>query len=74
MATPTPATSTVAEPRMPYKAAVAFLITLLGTLWAALEGKDNLANMTVMEWASVIIPVILATAGVYGVRNPKVTV
>ena len=72
--TPLPTPAVEADPRKPYKAAVAFLITLLGTLWAALEGKDNLANMTVMEWASVIIPVILATAGVYGVRNPKVTV
>ena len=72
--TPLPTPDVEADPRKPYKAIVAFLITLLGTLWAALEGRDTLSNMTLMEWLSIVVPVILATAGVYGVQNPKVTV
>lgn len=62
-----------ADPRRPYKAVAAFVVTVLGLLWAALEGRDNLGNMTLMEWLSIIVPTILTTAAVYGVRNPKVT-
>ena len=61
-----------ADPRKPYKAYLGAFVTFLGLLWASLEGKDNLGNMTVMEWAAVIIPVILTFAAVYGIENPKV--
>lgn len=69
----TPNTATVeADPRKPYKAVAAFLVTLLGTLWASLEGRDDWGNMTGQEWLTIIIPTLLATAAVYGIRNPKV--
>lgn len=54
----------------PYKAYAAFVLTVLGLLWAALEGRDSLDNMTLMEWLSIIVPVILTTGAVYGIRNP----
>lgn len=69
-----PAVQVEADPRKPYKAVAAFVVTVLGLLWAALEGRDSLSNMTVMEWLSIIVPTVLTTAAVYGVRNPtKVT-
>lgn len=61
-----------ADPKRPWKAVAAFVVTVLGTLWAALEGREDLGDLTVMGWASIIIPTILATAAVYGVRNPVV--
>lgn len=70
-AIPGPA-SVEADPKKPYKAYAAFLVTLLGTLWAALEGKDDLSNMTLMEWLTIIVPTLLTTAAVYGIRNPKI--
>lgn len=59
-----------ADPTRPYKAVAAFVLTVLGLLWAALEGRDSLGDMSVMEWASIVVPVILTTGAVYGIRNP----
>lgn len=61
-----------ADPKRPWKAVAAFLLTLLGTLWAALEGRDSLDNMSLMEWLSIVIPTVLTTGAVYGLRNPLV--
>lgn len=58
------------DPRRPYKAYAAFVFTLLGLLWASLEGRDTLDTMTLMEWLSVIVPVVLTTGAVYGIGNP----
>lgn len=70
---PVPAPENVeADPKRPYKAYVAFALTLLGTLWAALEGRDTLDNMSLMEWLSIIVPTLLTTGAVYGLRNPKI--
>lgn len=54
----------------PYKAVAAFVLTILGLLWASLAGKDTLDDMTLMEWLSIIVPVILTTGAVYGITNP----
>ena len=67
MADATPAPST---PTKPYKSVAAFLVTLLGTLWASLEGRDTLSSMSLMEWLSIIVPTLLSTAAVYQVTNP----
>jgi hypothetical protein len=56
----------------PFKAYAGAFVTLLGLLWAALEGRDTLDNMSLMEWLSIVVPVILTFATIYGVRNPKV--
>lgn len=61
-----------ADPKRPYKAYAGAFVTLLGLLWASLEGRDDLGNMTLTEWLSVIVPTILTLATVYGVTNPKV--
>jgi hypothetical protein len=61
-----------ADPKRPWKAIAAFVVTLLGTLWAALEGREDLGSLTLMGWLSIIIPTILGTAAVYGFRNPVV--
>lgn len=56
----------------PYKAIAAFLVTFLGTLWANLNGREDLATMGVVDWITVIVPTLLATAAVYGISNqPK---
>jgi hypothetical protein len=64
--TPAPA----APATKPYKAVAAFVLTVLGLLWASLEGRDSLSNMTLMEWLAIIVPVILTTGTVYQVTNP----
>lgn len=61
-----------ADPSKPYKAYAGAAVTFLGLLWAALEGRDTLSNMTLMEWLSVIVPAVLTFAAVYGVSNPIV--
>lgn len=67
----TPATGQiVADPKRPYKAIAAFVITVLGLLWANLAGRDTLGDMTAMEWLSIIVPTILTTGAVYGIQNP----
>lgn len=60
----------VADPKRPYKAIAAFVITVLGLLWANLAGRDSLGDMTLMEWLTIIVPTILTTGAVYGVSNP----
>lgn len=63
----------VADPKRPYKAIAGAVVTFIGLLWAALEGQqDNLGNMTVQEWISVLVPVVLTFAAVYGIPNPKI--
>lgn len=59
-----------ADPKRPWKAIAAFVLTVLGLLWASLEGRDDLGNMTMMEWLAIIVPTILTTGAVYGIRNP----
>lgn len=59
-----------ADPKRPYKAVAAFFLTVLGLLWASLAGRDSLDNMALMEWLSIIVPTILTTGAVYGIRNP----
>lgn len=60
----------VANPKRPYKAIAAFVLTFLGTLWANLSGHDSLGNMSAMEWLSIIVPTLVATGAVYGIANP----
>lgn len=68
---PEPTTARVeADPKRPWKAIAAFVLTVLGLLWASLEGRDDLGNMTMMEWLAIIVPTILTTGAVYGIRNP----
>ena len=69
---PVPPNLVKADPAKPYKAYIGAFVTFLGLLWASLEGRDNLGNMTAMEWAALVIPVILTFSAVYGVTNPKV--
>ena len=72
---PTPSPRTVeADPKRPYKAIFAFVVTVVGALAAALAGKDTFDNMSSMEWFIIVAFVIINTGGVYGIRNPKVTV
>lgn len=71
--TPKPEMTTArveADPKRPWKAIAAFVLTVLGLLWASLEGRDDLGNMTTMEWLAIIVPTILTTGAVYGIRNP----
>lgn len=70
----TPAPATVeADPKRPWKAIAATAVAFLGLLWANLEGhRDNLGNLTLNEWVTIVVPTILAFAATYAVRNPKV--
>lgn len=54
----------------PYtKAIVAFAVTFIGTLWANLEGRDDLGSLNFQEWLTVIVPTVLSVAAVYGFSN-----
>lgn len=61
-----------ADPRKPYKAIATLVITFLGLLWANLEGHDTWGSLGVQEWVTIVVPTVLATAAVYGIRNPRV--
>lgn len=73
MSNPIPAPAhVVADPKRPYKAYAGMFVALLGLIWANLEGRDSLDNMTMMEWLSIIIPALLTFGTVYKVTNPKI--
>ena len=61
------------DPKKPWKAVAAFGLTVLGLLWASLQNAD-LGSLGVEGWLAIIVPVILTTGTVYGLRNPKVAV
>lgn len=65
-----PSPSPASPATKPYKAVVAFVVTLLGTLWANLQGREDLATMGLIEWLTVIVPTVLASAAVYSTSNP----
>jgi hypothetical protein len=60
-----------ADPRRPYKAYGTLVVTFLGLLWANLEGRETWGSLGFQDWATIVVPTILATAAVYGIRNPK---
>lgn len=60
-----------ADPRRPYKAYAAFVITFIGLLWANLEGRETWSTMGLQDWMTVVVPTLIATGAVYGIRNPK---
>lgn len=61
-----------ADPKKPWKAWIGSLFAFLGLLWASLEGRDTLSNMSVMEWLAIIVPTILTWGAIYITPNPKV--
>ncbi len=61
-----------ADPRKPYKAIAALVVTFIGLLWANLEGKEQWDTLGFQDWVTIVVPTVLATAAVYGIRNPKV--
>lgn len=69
---PVPVGTVEADPRKPYKAIAALVVTFLGLLWANLEGKEQWDTLGFQDWVTIIVPTVLATAAVYGIRNPKV--
>lgn len=70
---PVPGTRVVADPKRPWKAIAGAVVAFIGLLWAALEGhRNDLGNMTLEEWLSVLVPTFLAFAAIYIVPNPKV--
>lgn len=62
----------VDNPRRPYKAIAALVVTFLGLLWANLEGKESWGTLGFQDWVTIVVPTVLATAAVYGIRNPTV--
>lgn len=60
----------VADARRPYKAIAAFVLTVLGTFWAAVQAAGDVTSLDLMGWLSIIIPTLLTTGAVYGVSNP----
>lgn len=62
----------VADPKKPNKAFAAGAVTLIGTFWAALAGREDLGDLGFWEWVAVLMPPFLAFAATYTVPNPKV--
>jgi uncharacterized membrane protein len=54
----------------PYKAAVAFVLTFLGTLLASIQGHKEFTELTALEWLIVVGTALVTTGAVYGVTNP----
>ena len=62
-----------ADPSKPYKAIAAFVVLVIASLWNQLQGIEDWSTLGVQDWLAIIIPVIVGTAAVYGIRNPIVT-
>lgn len=58
------------DPKRPYKAVAAFVVTFLGTLLASIQGRKEFSELTVLEWLIVIGSALVATAAVFQVTNP----
>jgi hypothetical protein len=63
-----------ADPRKPWKAVAAFLVSLVGLAWVSIEKAGGLDEIdTLNDWLAIHVPALLTAAAVYVVRNPKVT-
>ncbi|GAA2008219.1 hypothetical protein [Nocardioides kribbensis] len=56
----------------PNKAIAAFVLTLLATLLASIQGRKEFSELTVLEWLIVVGSAVVTTAGVYVTSNPPV--
>lgn len=53
----------------PYKAAAAFVLTLLGLIVQALVDRGG-STITGREWFIIVIGSLVTTGAVYGITNP----
>jgi hypothetical protein len=61
-----------ADPKRPYKALVAFVLSFIVALSAAVAGKTDLDTMGWQGWLVVVLGALATAAATYLVRNPKV--
>jgi hypothetical protein len=57
----------------PYKAIVAFVLSIVVLVWADLEGRENWASLNFEDWTRIVVPALIVGVGTYLTRNPAVT-
>jgi hypothetical protein len=57
----------------PYKAIVAFVLSIVVLVWADLEGRENWGTLSFEDWTRIIVPALIVGVGTYITRNPAVT-
>ncbi len=68
---PTPADATAADPKRPYKAVAAFVLSFLTALYATLQGREDLDSTRLVDWLIVVLGAIVTAGATYAVTNPK---
>lgn len=53
----------------PTKAIVAFVISFLTALYATVQGRTDLDNMKLLDWAIVVLGAFVTAGGVYVATN-----
>lgn len=60
-----------ANPRRPYKALAAFLVSLIGLAWVSIEKAGGIDQIdTLGDWLGIFVPALCTAAAVYGIKNP----
>jgi hypothetical protein len=57
-------------PTQPYKAVLAFVLSVVALVWADLQGKEEWGTLGFQDWVSIIVPAVLVAAGVWVIPNP----
>lgn len=63
----------IADPKRPYKAIAAFVLTFLTALYATIQGRTDLDTMKAADWLIVILGAVVTAGATYIITNPKTT-
>lgn len=59
-----------ADPKRPWKAIVAFVLSFVVALSASVAGKETLEGLDVNGWLLIVLGALGTAAGTYLTRNP----
>lgn len=57
-------------PTKPYKAIAAFVLTVVATMIATLQGRTELDTMKLIDWVIVVGSALVTAGTVWGITNP----
>lgn len=62
----------IADPKRPYKAIAAFVLTFLTALYATIQGRTDLDTMKLADWLIVLLGAVVTAGATYAITNPKI--
>lgn len=68
---PAPSPEVAADPKRPYKAVAAFVLSFLTALYATLQGRADLDSTRPIDWVIIILGAIVTAGATFAVTNPK---